>query len=168
MSGKIVDSLALDHRIEISIDLKPALDRKKLDQRLLREFDRYGKKSIENILRNLLPRKMIKTCLEHANIYSDKLGNQIDSEERNRLVNWFKDFRFKITGSLPIESAIITAGGIALNEVDPRTMQSQIVDGLFFAGEVLDLAADTGGYNLQESFSTGWLAGKSAAKYLNQ
>ena len=164
LSGEVVDELRIGNKVEISIDLKPALDEKKLDNRLLRELDVHGKQQFSNMLKTLLPQKMISVCAEQVQIDEEKLCNQITAAERSTLLHWLKDLRFSISGSLPLEAAIITAGGVALSEVDPRTMQSKLIEGLFFAGEVLDLNADTGGYNLQEAFSTGWLAGSAAAE----
>jgi hypothetical protein len=164
LSGEIVDALNQGKKVDISIDLKPALDEVKLDARLRRELDTYGKQKIATMLKRLIPLKMVTVCAELAGIIADKPCHQITAEERSRILHWLKDFRLTINGYLPMEAAMITAGGVSLNEVDPRTMASKIVEGLYFAGEVLDLAADTGGYNLQEAFSTGWLAGRSAAE----
>ncbi len=164
LSGQVVDGLRIGNKVEVSIDLKPALDEKKLDNRLLRELDAHGKQYFGNMLKTLLPQKMISVCAEQVEINEKKPCNQITAAERSTLLHWLKDFRFLIRGSLPLEAAIITAGGVDLEEVDARTMQSKLVKGLFFAGEVLDLNADTGGYNLQEAFSTGWLAGSVAAE----
>ncbi len=168
LSGQVVDALRIGNKVTISIDLKPALDEQKLDARLLRELDAHGKRHFDSMLKTLLPQKMIPICAEQVAIAEEKLCNQITARERSVLLHWLKDFRFSISGSLPLEAAIITAGGVALPEVDPRTLQSKIVHGLFFAGEVLDLNADTGGYNLQAAFSTGWLAGDSAAEILKK
>jgi predicted Rossmann fold flavoprotein len=168
ISGKIVDSLAQKRSVEISIDLKPALDDKKLDLRLLRDIDSYGKKHFHSILKGLLPQKLIPVCIRQTGISADKVCNQITSSERRKLRNWLKDFRLVITGHRSFRQAIITAGGVDTTEIDPRTMASRRIVGLYFAGEVLDVDADTGGYNLQAAFSTGWLAGLSAAEYLNQ
>lgn len=162
MSGTIVDLLNAGKRVEISIDLKPALDEKQLDDRLLREFDAHGKTHFQNILKELLPSKMIPVCITDVGIPAHKPCHQINQVERNRLRSWLKDLRFEVSGHLPLEAAMITQGGVALDEVDPRSMESLLVKGLFFAGEVLDLAADTGGFNLQAAFSTGWLAGRHA------
>lgn len=168
LSGLVVDALRIGNKVTISIDLKPALDEQKLNARLLRELDAHGKQHFSSILRTLLPQKMIPICAEQVAIPEEKLCNQITAKERSVLLHWLKDFRFSISGSLPLETAIITAGGVALSEIDPHTLQSKLVHGLFFAGEVLDLNADTGGYNLQAAFSTGWLAGSSAAEILNK
>jgi hypothetical protein len=164
ISGEIVDALNEGKKVEISIDLKPALDEAILDARLRRELDAHGKQKTATMLKRLVPLKMVPVCAELAGISADKPCHQITAEERSRLLRWLKDFRLTINGYLPLQAAMITAGGVSLKEVDPRTMASKIVEGLFFAGEVLDLAADTGGFNLQEAFSTGWLAGRSAAK----
>jgi predicted Rossmann fold flavoprotein len=168
LSRVIVDALTGGKSVEISIDLKPALDEDKLDGRLLRDFDQFGTKHFRNLLKGLLPNKMIPVCIDQVQIPADKLANQINAEERARLRHWLKDFRLGIVGHRPIAQAIITAGGVATDEVDPRTMQSRHVKGLYFAGEVLDLDADTGGYNLQAAFSTGWLAGLSAAERIKE
>lgn len=164
LSGQVVDEMRIGNKVEISVDLKPALNEQKLDNRLLRELDKHGKQHFGNMLKTLLPQKMISVCAEQVEIDEEKLCNQITAAERSTLLHWLKDFRFLIRGSLPLETAIITAGGVDLAEVDTRTMQSKLVKGLFFAGEVLDLNADTGGYNLQEAFSTGWLAGDAASE----
>ncbi len=163
LSRRIVDACIDKKAVVLSIDLKPALDTQKLNQRLLRDFEEHGRQKFITILKGLLPRKLIPVCQELVGIDPDKTGNQINSDERKRLVAWLKDFRFTVSGYRPFEEAIITAGGVNTKEVDPRTMQSRLVKGLYFAGEVLDLDADTGGYNLQAAFSTGWLAGNTAS-----
>lgn len=164
LSGRVVDALREKKQVQISIDLKPALDEKKLDARLLRELDAHGKQQLDSMLKNLLPRKMIPICISDLHLDPTKHCSQISAVERHALLHWLKDLRFTIKESLPIEAAIITAGGVSLKEVDPRTLESQMVKGLYFAGEVLDLNADTGGYNLQAAFSTGWMAGQAAAR----
>ncbi|MCK9483905.1 MAG: NAD(P)/FAD-dependent oxidoreductase, partial [Candidatus Marinimicrobia bacterium] len=143
------------------IDLKPALDEPKLDLRLQRDFDLHGKMQFKKILKELLPQKLIPVCIDLVKIPAEKSGSQITGEERRRLLRWLKDFSFEVSGHRNFSEAIITGGGVALNEVDSQTMQSKIIKGLFFAGELLDIDADTGGYNLQAAFSTGWLAGQS-------
>ncbi|MEJ2605511.1 MAG: NAD(P)/FAD-dependent oxidoreductase [Anaerolineales bacterium] len=162
-SLKVVDALRAGRRVELSIDLKPALDDAKLDARLLRDLDTHGKRQFQTILKDLLPHKLIPVCIDLVGIPARKPAHQITADERQRLRTWLKDFRLSVSGHRSFREAIVTAGGIDLREVDPRTMGSKLVDGLYFAGEVLDLDADTGGYNLQAAFSTGWLAGKSAA-----
>ena len=151
-------------KIEISIDLKPALNDEKLDARILRDLNEHGKMKMQSLLKLLLPQKMIPLCLELTGIPPDKFGNQISAQERKRLRTWLKDFRLQIKSHRPFKEAIITAGGVDTKEVDPRTMQSRLVAGLYFAGEILDIDADTGGFNLQAAFSTGWVAGNAVAE----
>lgn len=163
LSRKVVDALRENHEVVLSIDLKPGLDDAKLDARLMRDFDTHGKRQYRTLLQELLPRKLIPVCIDLTGIPPDKRAHQITSDERKRLRTWLKDFRFQISGHRSFAQAIVTAGGVSTREVNPRSMASLIIDGLYFAGEVLDLDADTGGYNLQAAFSTGWLAGHSAA-----
>jgi predicted Rossmann fold flavoprotein len=164
LSKIAVAALEKKQRVEISIDLKPALDDNKLDTRLLRDFERSGKKQFENILKELLPVQLIPVCMQQTKIDPEKPGNQITSDERKRLRLWLKDFRFVISGHRGFKEAIITSGGIPVSEINPRTMESKILKSLYLAGEIIDIDADTGGYNLQAAFSTGYLAGISAAK----
>jgi len=164
LSKKIVDVMQQNNKVTIAIDLKPALDKSKLDARLLRDFDAHGKRKFQTIIKDLLPRKLIPVCITQTKISAEKQGHQITSVERKRLREWLKDFRLPVTGHRSFKQAIVTAGGVDTREVDPRTMASRIMTGLYFAGEVLDIDADTGGYNLQAAFSTGWLAGISAAE----
>ncbi|MDM7925807.1 MAG: NAD(P)/FAD-dependent oxidoreductase [bacterium] len=159
-----VDALRRKKSVEASIDLKPALDADRLDQRLQRDLREHGRMEAANVLKLLLPRTMIPVCLEQCRIDPARPGHQVTAEERKRLRTWLKDFRLTVTGHRPVSEAIVTAGGVRLSEVDPRTMESRLVRGLYFCGEVLDLQADTGGYNLQAAFSTGRLAGEAAAR----
>jgi predicted Rossmann fold flavoprotein len=163
LSRQIVDALRLKQEVELSIDLEPDLDERELDLRLLRDFEAHGKRKLRTLLGRRLPGKLIPVCVDSTGISPDKSGHQVTAEERRRLRIWLKDFRLKVTGYRPLAEAIVTAGGVDTKEIDPRTMESRLVRGLYFAGEVLDLDADTGGYNLQAAFSTGWLAGRSAA-----
>jgi predicted flavoprotein YhiN len=163
LSRQVVDALRLGQNVVLSIDLKPALDEHKLDARLRRDLDAFGKRQFRTLLKELLPRKLIPVCLDLTGIAPDKVGGQITAQERQRLRIWLKDFRLEVTRYRPFTEAIITAGGVDTREVDPRTMASRLVEGLYFAGEVLDVDADTGGYNLQAAFSTGWVAGRAAA-----
>ena len=163
LSKNIVDALAQKKTVQISIDLKPALNETKLDARLRRDLDANGKKQYQTFLKGLLPQKLIPVCIEQTEIPAAKACHQITAKERKRLRNWLKDFRLMITGHRSFRQAIVTAGGVDTREVNPRTMASNLIAGLYFAGEVLDIDADTGGYNLQAAFSTGWLAGRSAA-----
>ncbi|NLE45734.1 MAG: NAD(P)/FAD-dependent oxidoreductase [Chloroflexi bacterium] len=164
LSRQVVDGLQSGRRVEISIDLKPALDDAVLNARLLRDFDSHGKQQFHTVLKGLLPRKLIPICTDQTEIPRDKQAHQITAEERKRLHNWLKGFRLQVSGHRSFDEAIVTAGGVDVREVDPRTMESKRVMGLYFAGETLDVDADTGGYNLQAAFSTGWLAGRSAAE----
>ena len=164
MSGQIVDELRDGNRVEISIDLKPALDHPTLDARLLRDIQDMHKKEFKSLLENLLPRKLIPICVEQTGISARKHNYAITAEERKRLRLWLKDFRLEISGDRGFKHAIITAGGVDTSEVDSRTMESKLVKGLYFAGEVLDVHGDTGGYNLQAAFSTGWAAGRAAGE----
>ncbi|MFQ5329343.1 MAG: NAD(P)/FAD-dependent oxidoreductase [Thermodesulfobacteriota bacterium] len=163
LSGEVVDALSEGAKVTLSIDLKPALDEQKLDARLLRDFASRSRERIDSLLRGLLPREMVPLSLKVTGIPPDRMASAITAGERRRLKSWFKEFRLEVTGHRPIAEAIITAGGIDTREVNPRSMESRLVKGLYFAGEVLDVNADTGGYNLQAAFSTGWLAGRSAA-----
>ncbi|MDY6876651.1 MAG: NAD(P)/FAD-dependent oxidoreductase [Chloroflexota bacterium] len=164
LSRQVVDALRLGQRVVLSVDLKPALNEHKLDTRLLRDLDAHGKQQFRTLLKELLPRKLIPVCIDLTSISPYKVGHQITSQERKRLRTWLKDFRLEVTGHRPLAEAIITAGGVNTREIEPRTMASRLVNGLYFAGEVLDVDADTGGYNLQAAFSTGWVAGRAAAQ----
>jgi len=166
VSGKIGDWLAEGADISAIIDLKPALSIEALDLRLLGEFEQSPKKSIKKVLKNLLPQKLINIFLYLAQIPESKKAAQLRQEERKSIVFLLKNFRLDILKPRPIKEAMVTRGGVSLNDVDPRTMQSRKVKGLYFAGEMLDIDADTGGFNLQAAFSTGYLAGQSAAKSL--
>jgi len=163
LSGEVTDALDAGGRVSVSIDLKAALDERKLDERLLRDLDLHGKRKFETLLKDLLPAKLISLCTEQVGIPPERRGHQITAQERGRLRVWLKDFRLEVVGVRPIAEAIVTAGGVDTREIDPRTMASRRAEGLYFAGEVMDVDADTGGYNLQAAFSTGWLAGRSAA-----
>jgi len=164
LSRVIVDELHQKNLVEVSIDLKPALDEQKLDTRLLRDLDEAGKKNISNLFKNWLPASMIPVFLNTLGIDPGKEGHQLSSKERKRIRNLMKDFRFRIKGHRSFKEAIITAGGIPTGEISSKTMESKLVSGLFFAGEMIDLDAETGGYNLQIAYSTGWLAGRSSKK----
>jgi len=162
-SRQIVPALAASQQVTLAIDLKPALDHDKLDARLLRDIDAHGKQQTRNLLKGLLPRLLIPVCLEATGLTPEAPAHQVNAKQRKRLRTWLKDFRLEVTGHRGFDEAIVTAGGVDLREVDPRTMASKKVQGLYFAGEVLDLDGDTGGFNLQAAFSTGRLAGASAA-----
>jgi len=166
MSLVVVDALEHGH-VSVSIDLKPALGRNQLRDRLQRDFDRFSKRSYRRILDGLLPAKMVEPFVVMTGIPPDKQGNQINAEEREKLIDLLKSLRFNVKSALPMSSAIVTAGGVSLKEIDPRTMASRLIDGLYFCGEIMDIDADTGGYNLQAAFSTGYLAGEQAADYVH-
>ena len=143
------------------IDMKPALDEKQLDARILRDFDKYLNRDVQNALVDLLPQKMIPIVLELSGIQSNLKTNQITKEQRRSLLNNIKSLAIHPKSFRPIEEAIITSGGIKTTEIDPKTMQSKLVSGLYFAGEIIDVDAFTGGFNLQIAFSTGHLCGSS-------
>ena len=161
LSRIAVDELNNNNQVEISIDLKPALDENKLDNRILRDLNEHGKKRIENIVKLWLPGKLVSVFIQLSGVDPNKEGHQINSKERKKMRILLKDLRFKITGHRSFKEAIITAGGINTNEIEQKTMQSKIVSNLYFAGEVIDLDGDTGGYNLQIAYSTAWLAAES-------
>jgi predicted Rossmann fold flavoprotein len=165
LSGPVVARLG-QGRLELSINLKPALGEEKLDARLRRDLDHKGKKSYRNLLKGLVPLKMIDVVVARTGIPPQKPGHQISAVERKRLAALLHDFRFEIVGHRPLDEAIVTAGGVSTHEVDPRTMGSHLLMGVYFAGEVLDVQASTGGYNLQAAFSTGFVAGQAAASYV--
>lgn len=147
------------------IDLKPALDETQLDKRILRDFEDSSNRDFANSLDKLLPKSIIPVIINMSGIEPHIKVNQISREHRRLLINAVKHFKLNITGFRPIEEAIVTSGGISVKEIDPATMMSKLISGLFFAGEVIDVDAYTGGFNLQIAFSTGLLAGESAAKY---
>ncbi len=162
MSLVAVEALRQKKKVSVSLDLKPALDDAKLDARLLRDIEKRGKEPMASVLRGLLPRELVRACLEKTEISPDLPAGQLSAGARRALRRWLKDFRFEITGHRPIEEAIVTAGGIATREINPHTMESKIIRDLYVVGELLDVQGDTGGYNLQAAFSTGWAAGKAA------
>lgn len=150
--------------LRLCIDLKPALDEVTLDKRLLSDFSKKSNKDLINALGELLPSKMIEPFIALSGIDGRKKVNSITKEERRVLLNTLKCFEIPIDGLRPIEEAIVTSGGVEVKEITPKTMESKLVEGLYFCGEVIDVDAYTGGYNLQIAFSTGYLAGKSAAE----
>ena len=150
-------------KYEAIIDLKPALDEKTLDARILSDFSKYQNRDLINALDDLLPQKMIAPYIKLCGIDPRKKVNSITREEREKMVRILKGIRVKLVGFRPIEEAIVTRGGVSVKEIDPKTMQSKLVEGLYFAGEVLDVDAYTGGFNLQIAFSTATVAGTSAA-----
>ena len=148
-----------NHKIELIIDLKPALSEKKLDERILRDFEEFKNKQFKNSLDKLLPQKLIGVIVEKSKINPNKKVNEITKEERKILINLLKKFSVEIKGFRPIEEAIITSGGIKIKEINPKTLESKIVKNLYFAGEIIDVDSYTGGFNLQIAYSTGYVAG---------
>lgn len=159
LSASILASGKDVSQMELSIDLKPALSKEQLDERILRDFSENRNSYFKNSLSRLLPAKMIPVIVELSEIDEKKQVNNITKEERNRLVNLLKRLTFKVESLRGFNEAIITKGGVSVKEINPGTMEAKKVKGLFFAGEVLDLDAVTGGYNLQIAWSTGYLAG---------
>ncbi len=156
---KNVESLMKEGSIALNIDLKPALTLDKLDERILRDFNEEKNKAFKNSLDKLLPKKMIPIIIQLSEINPDKKVNEITKKERNKLAQILKKLEIKIDGFRPIEEAIITSGGINIKEINPKTMESKIVKNLYFAGEIIDVDAYTGGFNLQIAYSTGYTAG---------
>lgn len=173
LSGPIILSMSRDigdyiyqkkKTVRMVLDMKPALSEEKLDERLQRDFEKYARKMFKNSLGDLLPHKMIPVIISLSGINPDKECNQISRGERRELVALLKQFTLTVTGTRPIQEAIVTTGGVNVKEVDPKTMQSKLMEGLYFAGEVLDIDGYTGGYNLQAAFSTGYVAGSYASE----
>ncbi len=161
MSENIVRRVKSGEKISIGIDFKPSLDHEKLDNRILRETDDKSNRSCLDIMKRLLPEKAIDLFIDLTGIDPGKNPSQLTKEERKKLRLLLKDLRINVKGSAPFSKALVTAGGISLDEIQQSSMESRIKKGLYFAGEILDLNGDTGGYNLQAAFSTGWLAGRS-------
>ena len=169
MSGPLVLSASShmrdmsENRYTVSIDLKPSLDEKTLDNRLLSDFAKYINKNMDNAMSDLLPSKMIVPFLNKCGIRKEQKPNSLTKEERRIILETLKSFKVDIHSFRPVDEAIITSGGVATKEINPSTMESKLVSGLYFAGEVIDVDAYTGGFNLQIAFSTAHLAGKNAA-----
>lgn len=164
LSRKIAEALQnKKNSVLIKINLKPALTLEVLDKRIQRDFEKYSRKQVKNALDDLLPKKLIEPVMDLAYLDPDKPINQVTKEERSRLLAVITGLTFTITGTRPISEAIVTAGGVHIKEIDPKTMQSKLTPNVYFAGEVIDIDGYTGGYNLQAAFSTGFAAGKNAA-----
>lgn len=161
-----VRDLVAKGRVTVSIDLKPALTEEQLHARLVRDFRQT--KHVRNYLRDLLPGSLVDVFIGLAGLDPDKPVNVVTARKRARMVELLKDLRVTVRGMGPLDQAIVTSGGVSIREIDPRTMMSTLVDGLFFAGEVIDIDAETGGFNLQAAFSTGWVAGEAAADYVRR
>ncbi|MBC8015261.1 MAG: NAD(P)/FAD-dependent oxidoreductase [Sporomusaceae bacterium] len=174
LSGPIILSLSkkvaelLDSKPEqeilLTIDLKPALTAEVLDKRIQRDFEKFARKQLKNSLGELLPAKLINVIIDLAHLDPDKFVHQITKTERARLQQQITNLTFTITKTRPVSEAIVTAGGIHVKEINPKTMESKLIEGLYFAGEVIDIDGYTGGFNLQAAFSTGYVAGQSAAE----
>ncbi len=162
-SGKVVDLLFQNKKVYLEIDLKPGLSAQLLDSRLLREFKVNAKKNVKNMLKNLLPLNLITIFTQVTGIDPFKKCSQVTQKEREKIVSALKGFHLDISAARPIEEGMVTRGGVSLKEINPRTMESRLIKGLYFCGEMIDVDADTGGFNLQAAFSTGYLAGESAA-----
>jgi predicted Rossmann fold flavoprotein len=154
--------LMREQKVEISIDMKPALDKDKLEQRLHREF--ATKKIYKSVMSELLPKKMVHAFVSISGIPKNKQANQINKQQRRRIIELLKDLRVTVSGHRPLKEAVVTKGGVSTAQIDPQTMESKLVKGLYFSGEIIDVDGQTGGYNLQAAFSTGFVAGENAAK----
>ena len=161
-ASSIVGKKLREHPLTLHIDLKPALTEEQLDKRMLREFESNHNRQFKNAVDSLFPSKLKPVIVELSGIQEDKKVNEVTKEERLHFVRLIKDFSMTLTGMRGYNEAIITKGGVSVKEIDPGTMESKLVNGLYFAGEVLDLDAVTGGYNLQIAWSTGYLAGLNA------
>ena len=157
---KEINKLLNDRCIKLIVDLKPALSKEELDLRVRRDFEEVKNKNFKNSLDKLLPQKMIPVIIKKSKINENKKVNEITKEERLRLVDLLKGLEVILTGFRPVDEAIVTAGGISIKEINPKTMESKLINGLYFAGEIIDVDAYTGGFNLQIAYSTGYSAGK--------
>lgn len=163
LSGTAWDWRSEGHDVTLAIDLQPELSNEQLDAQLRKEFGAKPKANVSTVLADSFPKRFVLELLEIARVAPDKKADQVTPKERGILVNLLKGVRLTVTKTRPLDEAMVTRGGVSLNEIDPRTMESRLIKGLYFAGEIIDVAADTGGFNLQAAFSTGFLAGDSAA-----
>jgi hypothetical protein len=163
LSGELVRLLAKESRMSLLIDLKPGIGAEEMKGKLLKEVKDHGGREIKTMLAGDLPLRLAPLILKLVNIDIHKKMHQMNKDERLKIAGILKELPLTITGSLPLEEAMVTCGGISMKEIDPRTMESRIVPGLYFAGEVIEGGAPSGGYNLQQAFSTGYLAGQAAA-----
>lgn len=158
VSSLVYQLLEQKHNVEIAINFKPALDDKQLDERLIRELNNFGKIPIRNMLKTLLPIQLIDVFMKKNNIKLTEICSTVNKEKRKKIFDGLRGMKFRITSTRPIDEAIVTKGGINLNEVEQKTMKSKLIDNLYFCGEILDIDGPTGGFNLQAAFSTGYLA----------
>jgi predicted Rossmann fold flavoprotein len=163
LSGALSDEASKEKK-SLSIDLKPALTLEEVERRLLREFQGQPRRHLSNLMMRLLPKRLIPVFLEATGVSPSSKAGGVRAEQRRRLAQFLKDWRLGLRGPRPLSEAIVTAGGVCVKEIHPRTLESRKVKGLFFCGEVIDVDGKTGGYNLQAAFSTGWVAGESAAQ----
>ena len=159
LSRDVARLLAKGRFVELMIDLKPALSFEQLDNRIVRDLEKYQRKEMKNAMKDLLPGRLIMPVLDGAYIAPDRMANSVTRAERHRLVNVLKGLIVTVTKTRPISEAIVTAGGVSVKEINPKTMESRLIKKLYFAGEVVDVDAFTGGYNLQAAFSMGAAAG---------
>lgn len=161
LSRQIAKLISQKEKLQLSLDFKPAIEERELDEKLIREFNARGKEDIRTVLRGFLPHELIYLAIEKMNFNPRKQSSLITSQERKEILTFLKRCPFEIIGDFGYEQAIVTQGGVDLKEINPKTLESKLIKGLFFAGEVMDLDADTGGYNLQIAFSTGYLAAQN-------
>ena len=163
MSSRVMDMLKEHKEVRLLIDLKPGLREEQLESKLLHKFKIKGNIICKNLMKDILPQRLITRFLKLLDINENLRTNQITQPQRHAIIKTLKAFPVTITGSLPLEEAMVTGGGISIKEINPRTMESKLVPGLYFAGEIIEGVAPSGGYNLQQAFSTGYLAGEKAA-----
>ena len=161
MSSAACDALELKNTVGLSINFIPELDQKKLDAFILSEFKKHSAKAIKNMFKDILPKKMMESFLEYCNFNQDINAHQMTLEQRKKLIAALSGFRLTVTGLMPVKDGVVTRGGVSTKEINPKTLESKLIKGLFFAGEVIDIDATTGGYNLQAAFSTGWVCGRN-------
>jgi len=164
MSGEVVDWLAKGEKVFVRIDLKPGMTAEQVQYRLVRDLKASPKKKLEDILKEYLPKIFIDTFIKLVHLEPSRIAETIKLKEINRIQESFKALTLEVTGSRPLNSGMVTQGGVSLKDVNPKTMESRIVNNLYFTGEMMDIDADTGGFNLQAAFSTGYLAGLSASQ----
>ncbi|MCX5911316.1 MAG: NAD(P)/FAD-dependent oxidoreductase [Deltaproteobacteria bacterium] len=163
LSGKVVEALPMG-KMDLRLDLKAALSPEQVENRLIREFQEQPRQQIQSLMGHLLPKSLVPLILKRTGVSPEAKGGEIRVVERREIQRVLKEWRLPVKGARPLEEAIVTAGGVAVREIHPATMESKIVKGLHFCGEVIDVDGKTGGYNLQAAFSTGWLAGEAAAR----